>query len=355
MPPDIDSLPAAHRRQLAGWLLLCCAMIYAMVVLGGVTRLTGSGLSMVEWDPLFGIVPPLGEQDWQAVFDKYRQSPEYRKVNAGMDLQGFKSIYWFEYAHRVLGRTIGTVFLLPFLYFLVRRRIPRPLVPRLAAAFVLGGLQGLLGWYMVKSGLVHDPHVSPYRLTAHLGLALLIYAWLLWLFLDLVVAGRNVTSGTPPALRRGARAVLALIAVTIASGGFVAGTKAGYAYNTFPLMDGGWLPPAGWSLQPGWRNLFENLATVQFDHRLLALLTLVSVLVLWFRGRGGRLPGPARAGLYALLAAAVLQVTLGLSTLLLRVPVPLGAAHQASAVLLLSVALYVTHRLGRRAGALTTQ
>ncbi len=339
------------RRQLAGWLLVCCLMIYAMVVLGGVTRLTGSGLSMVEWDPIFGIVPPLTEQDWQEVFAKYRESPEYRKINAGMDLAGFKSIYWFEYAHRVLGRTIGTVFLLPFLYFLARRKIPRRLAPKLATAFLLGGLQGLLGWYMVKSGLVHDPHVSQYRLTAHLSLALVIYAWLLWLFLDLITADTEHEQ-PPRGLRRGARMTAVLVAITIVSGGFVAGTKAGYAYNTFPLMDGGWLPPAGWSLQPGWRNLFENLATVQFNHRVLALLTVTSIALLWLYARRLELPRATRVGLHLLLLAALLQAGLGISTLLLYVPVALGATHQAGAVLLLSVALYLNHRLKRPAAPL---
>ena len=318
-------------------------MIYAMVILGGVTRLTGSGLSMVEWDPVFGIVPPLSEQAWQTVFSKYQASPEYQKINLGMDLHGFKSIYWFEYAHRVLGRLIGTVFLLPFLYFLFRKMLPPRLTPRLALAFVLGGLQGLLGWYMVKSGLVDNPHVSQYRLTAHLGLALVIYAWLFWLFLDLVDRQRVIKDVTP-LLRRISLAILALVAITITSGGFVAGLKAGHAYNTFPKMGDQWLPPAGWMLQPGWRNLFENIATVQFNHRLLAITTLACILLFGIFNHKRVNTLATRLGIYFLVVIACIQASLGISTLLLHVPVALAATHQAVAVLLLSSALFVAHR-----------
>jgi cytochrome c oxidase assembly protein subunit 15 len=345
MTPDYSAqMDDSARRQVAAWLMLCCAMIFAMVILGGVTRLTGSGLSMVEWDPIFGVVPPLNEQQWEEVFAKYRASPEYQKINLGMDLHGFKSIYWFEFTHRLLGRSIGVAFLLPLLYFALRGMLGRPLLVRLGAAFILGGLQGVLGWYMVKSGLVDRPHVSQYRLTAHLSLALLIYAYLLWLLLDLLFPA---PADTPAAsgLRRAAPGVLGLVALTIVSGGFVAGLKAGYAYNTFPKMGDQWLPPAGWMLQPGWRNLFENLATVQFDHRLLALLTLVSVVALWLYARGRPMARSARAGLHLLLLVAIVQISMGIGTLLLHVPVALAAAHQAGALTLLSVALFVVHRL----------
>ena len=345
MMPDYSAhMDDPARRQIAAWLMLCCAMIFAMVVLGGVTRLTGSGLSMVEWDPIFGVVPPLNEQQWEEVFTKYRASPEYQKVNIGMDLHGFKSIYWFEFAHRLLGRSIGVAFLLPLLYFAVRRMLGRPLLVRLAAAFVLGGLQGVLGWYMVKSGLVDRPHVSQYRLTAHLSLALLIYAYLLWLLFDLLFPAR-ASMPAAAGVRRAAPAVLGLVALTIVSGGFVAGLKAGFAYNTFPKMGDQWLPPAGWMLQPGWRNLFENIATVQFDHRLLAMLTLASIVTFWLYARGRSMARPARVGVHLLLLVAIVQVSMGIGTLLLHVPVALAAAHQAGALVLLSAALFVVHRL----------
>jgi len=323
-------------------------MIYAMVVLGGVTRLTGSGLSMVEWDPIFGIVPPLDESAWQAVFSKYQASPEYQKINVGMDLAGFKSIYWFEYAHRVLGRTIGTVFLLPLIFFWWRGKLSPRLKPRLAFAFVLGGLQGLLGWYMVKSGLIDDPHVSQYRLTAHLALALFIYAWLFWQFLGLMDHRDGSEPGPAFSTRLAAVAVTVLVATTIVSGGFVAGLKAGHAYNTFPKMGDAWLPPAGLSLQPAWRNVFENIATVQFDHRVLALTTLVAILMFWIVKRPKLESARGRIATHLLLLAGVTQVSLGISTLLLRVPVPLAATHQAGAVLVLTAALFLSHSLFTR-------
>ena len=337
----------SHDRQLAVWLAICCAMVFAMVVLGGVTRLTGSGLSMVEWDPIFGVVPPLSDADWEATFSLYRDSPEYQKINAGMDVHGFKQIYWFEYAHRLLGRTIGLVFLLPFLYFLFAGRVRRPLIPRLAMLFILGGLQGVLGWYMVKSGLVDNPHVSQYRLTAHLGAALVIYSYMLWVALGLWTQAGHAASASaaPRGLRRFAAQLGGLVFITALSGGFVAGLKAGFAYNTFPLMDGHWIPEAMFLQAPAWRNFFENIATVQFDHRLLATLVFVGCIGLWLAARRQALPASARLSVHALLAAVVLQVSLGISTLLLHVPTALAATHQAGALLLLTVILLVNHHL----------
>jgi cytochrome c oxidase assembly protein subunit 15 len=311
-PAQMDD---STRRQVAAWLLLCCAMIFAMVILGGVTRLTGSGLSMVEWDPIFGVVPPLDQQAWEEVFAKYQQSPEYRKINVGMDLDGFKSIYWFEFSHRILGRSIGAVFLIPFLYFMFRRKLAASLVPRLGFAFVLGGLQ-----------------------------ALLIYAYLLWILYDLLFAQRQ-PGANPASLKTAAKFLLGLAAVTIVSGGFVAGLKAGHAYNTFPKMGDQWLPPAGWMLQPGWRNLFENIATVQFDHRVLATLTFSSILLFWLAALRLRPTPSARVAIHLLMLMAAIQVALGISTLLLHVPVALAATHQAGALMLLTLTLLVNHRL----------
>ena len=331
----------AHDRIVAGWLLVCCAMIFGMVVLGGVTRLTGSGLSMVEWDPLFGVIPPLTEQDWQAVFDQYRASPEYQKVNMHMEVDDFKSIYWFEFAHRLLGRTIGTAFLIPFLFFLWRGWIARPLIPKLAAMFLLGGLQGALGWYMVASGLVDDPHVSQYRLTAHLLMAFLIYGWIFWVALDLLQTER--TEPPPDRLRKGTVLFLSLLVITIGSGGLVAGLKAGYAYSTFPLMDGRLVPEAIFLFEPRWRNFFENIATVQFDHRLLASLVLIGGVALWRSAR--RLPAALRMRAHLVLTMIAVQIALGISTLLLHVPVALAAAHQAGALVLFTFTLYLLHGL----------
>lgn len=335
-----------HDRSVALWLFACCAMIFAMVILGGVTRLTGSGLSMVEWDPIFGIVPPLSAADWNQVFTLYQDSPEYRHINFHMDVHDFKSIYWFEYSHRILGRAIGTVFLLPFLYFLFRGYLHGSLKPKLAVLFVLGGLQGLLGWYMVRSGLVDNPHVSQYRLTAHLGLAILIYGWMLYIAFALW-RGRAQEFNVPHAQRRMATVYLLMVFVTILSGGFVAGLKAGHAYNTFPLMDGHLVPEVIFMLDPLWRNFFENIATVQFDHRLLALTVFVTTIPVWLKAIRRQLPADMRTAYQLLLAAAVVQVSLGISTLLLHVPVPLASTHQAGALVLFSIAIYIRQGLSR--------
>jgi len=222
----------AARRPVAAWLLLCAALVLAMVVVGGVTRLTESGLSIVEWQPLSGALPPLSQADWEALFARYRESPQFRQVFSGIDLDGFRRIFWWEYAHRLLGRVIGLVFLLPFLFFHFTQRLSRALSWQLAGIFVLGALQGALGWYMVKSGLVHDPRVSHFRLTAHLGLALLIFSLEIWLALGLL-KGESREKSSPLAVT-----VVAVVFLMALSGGFVAGLRAGHAYNSFPLMNG---------------------------------------------------------------------------------------------------------------------
>lgn len=336
----------SERKAIAAWLLLCCTLVFAMVILGGVTRLTGSGLSMVEWDPIFGIVPPLSQETWESVFEKYQASPEYAHINFGMDLSGFKSIYWFEYAHRLLGRSIGMVFFVPFLYFLFRKKIPRGLAPQLLILFILGGLQGLLGWYMVKSGLVDKPHVSQYRLTAHLGFAVIIYGYILWIALGLLFRpAPTAPSDNERRLTRWTTALTALVFVTILSGGFVAGLKAGFAYNTFPLMGGQWIPDGLFMETPLVRNFFENIITVQFDHRVLATLTFCAVALLWWKALRSELPRYTRLGFHLLMAMAMVQVSLGISTLLLHVPIPLASSHQAGALLLFTTALTLTRRL----------
>lgn len=331
---------ANHDRKVATWLLICCALVFAMVVLGGVTRLTGSGLSMVDWRPVTGILPPLSEQEWQRTFDMYRQSPEFNKINAHMDVQAFKSIFWLEYLHRLLGRMIGLIFFVPFVWFMWRGYIRKREWPKYALMFVLGGLQGVLGWYMVKSGLVDNPHVSQYRLTAHLLAAILIYAYMFWVALSLLYPhdGRS----RHPWFGRTA-SLTAAILLTLISGGFVAGLKAGKIYNTFPMMGDYWVPPGMLALEPWWRNLFDNMATVQFDHRLLALSTFAAICLYFFSVPRGDLPARASKAVNALLHTALLQVALGISTLLLAVPTFLAASHQAVALVLLTVALYLCH------------
>jgi heme a synthase len=329
------------KRHIGYWLLCCCGLVFAMVVVGGITRLTLSGLSIVEWNPIMGVVPPLDATDWRSQFDLYRQTPQYRIANPGMTLAEFKSIFWWEYAHRLLGRAIGVVFLLPFLYFAIRGRIDRKLAWHLAAILALVALQGVLGWFMVMSGLVERISVSPYRLAAHLGVALVIYACMLWLALDHLWPERAGRGHDIAA--RGARWLAAWVFLAMLSGAFVAGLHAGLVYNTFPLMDGRLAPDGLFDRSPLFVNFFENAATVQFDHRVLALATLAFVVALWFSLRRAELLPCARLAANLLLIAVLLQVTLGVATLLLVVPIPLAAAHQAGALALFSLALWLAH------------
>ena len=335
---------ARDRHAVAAWLFFCCALLSALIVVGGVTRLTHSGLSITEWQPIVGTLPPLNDADWTDVFAKYRATPEYRQVNSGMTLDAFKSIFWWEYVHRLLGRAIGVAFLLPYLWFLVRRRIPRGYAGTLFAIFVLGGLQGALGWYMVQSGLVDDPRVSPLRLTAHLGLAFLIFGAMFWVALSL--SHPRPPSASYPPLARFSIFLTALVYLMVLAGGLVAGIRAGFAYNTFPLMNGQWVPPEILALDPWYRNFTYNIATVQFDHRVIGWA--LALLVPWFAWRVHVAPyagSRARHAAWLLLALLVVQVALGISTLLLSVPLPLAAAHQAGALLVFAAALNASHAL----------
>ncbi|MGH8612444.1 MAG: COX15/CtaA family protein [Gammaproteobacteria bacterium] len=335
-------------RAVGLWLLICCAMLWAMVSLGGVTRLLHAGLSIVEWRPVTGLLPPFSEQEWGQAFESYQKYPEYQKLYRGMRLSAFKSIFWLEYLHRLWGRLIALVFLIPLLFFAVTGRVTKPLSLRLVFVFLLGGLQGALGWYMVKSGLVERPDVSQYRLTAHLGLALMLYAYLFWTALELLLKPVSYPDCRTEPPRIIAFLTLALIFLTALSGGFVAGLDAGFAYNTFPLMGGRLIPEGLFMMRPITRNFFENLITVQFDHRVLAMTLLV--LIIWLCTQGSRmvLPRRVRFALGCLLAVALLQTALGIGTLLLRVPIPLAVAHQGGALLLLSSGLWVAYEFFKR-------
>jgi len=334
------SRPITPNRAVAIWLFVCAGLVYSILVVGGITRLTHSGLSIVEWKPLVGALPPLSDQSWATLFDKYRATPEFRLVNFDLTLEGFKRIFWWEYAHRLMGRLIGVAFLLPLLWFMRSRMISRPLAWRLAAIFALGGLQGALGWYMVASGLVDNPRVSQFRLTAHLALAMLIIGAMLWTAWDVhlgAAARRRV-----PAFAGATAALVFLMAMT---GAMVAGTRAGFAYNTFPLMGGTLVPPDLMLMDPWYLNFFHNLAMVQFVHRSIAwtLIALVPALWWWIRRS---VPAPqARLQSTLLLAALALQVALGIATLLSVVSLPLAAAHQAGAVLVYASALWTAHAL----------
>ncbi len=334
------------RHRVAAWLFACCVLVFAMIVVGGVTRLTHSGLSITEWQPIVGTIPPLDAAQWQEAFGKYQQTPEYQQVNKGMSLDEFKGIFWWEYAHRLLGRLIGLVFFLPLVWFILRRRIPPGYPAPLTGILVLGAAQGALGWYMVKSGLVDDPRVSQFRLTAHLGLALVIFAAMFWTGLSLSTTPRRFTEGPPhQAARRWAFAIAILIFVMALTGGMVAGIRAGFAYNTFPLMNGHVVPPELFMLDPWWRNPFWNMATVQFDHRMLAWTLAVLTPIGWWKLQKPGLPPRARGGAHLLLALLVLQIGLGIATLVNVVPLHLAAAHQAGAVLLFAAALNVAHAM----------
>ncbi len=331
---------------MAWWLFACCALVFAIVVVGGITRLTHSGLSIVQWQPVAGVIPPLDDAAWQAEFARYRTSPEYRLRNFDMTLAGFKGIFWWEYGHRLLGRAIGVAFLLPFLWFLARRAISRPIAWRLAGIFALGGLQGALGWFMVKSGLLDDPRVSSVRLAAHLGTAFLIYAAMLWLALGLALGFRR--RAPPHPARSHAVVLAAMVFVMVLTGALVAGIHAGSAYNTWPTMNGDFIPPGLWVIDPWWMNLVNNITLVQLDHRLLAYaIAAVAWALAWRVLRDSASRMQERRWAWGLAIAVALQVTAGITTLLLRVPLALAALHQSGAVIVFTCALGLLHALTR--------
>jgi cytochrome c oxidase assembly protein subunit 15 len=359
MPFDVHDFPAAsrldrastraNRRIVATWLFVVAAMIVVMIILGGATRLTGSGLSIMEWDPLMGVLPPLSDAEWHRLFRLYQAIPQYKLVNEGFGLDGFKHIFWLEWTHRLWGRLIGLAFFAPLVWLFATARIERRLVPRLAVLFILGGLQGAVGWFMVASGFLPDAtSVSPVRLVVHLSLALALYAAIVWTGLSVLSPARPGES-SPAVVRALSWACLVLVGMTIVAGGLVAGLHAGLTYNTFPLMDGRLVPEGYGSLDPVLLNLIQNIAAVQFNHRLLATLTLVAVSSLAFCTRRAGLP----LAISACVGAAVLmQYILGVSTLLFVVPVPLAVLHQFGAVTVLTAVLVTTHALTRARSAL---
>jgi len=346
MKADSDTLTPAE--QTAGparsggsgpvriWLAVLAGLVALMVIVGGATRLTDSGLSITEWKPITGAIPPLSAGDWQAEFDKYQQFPEYQQVNRGMSLEEFKYIYWWEWGHRFLGRFVGLVFLIPFLVLLATGHIRKSMMPRLIGLFILGGMQGAIGWWMVKSGLVERTDVSQYRLAIHLTMACIIFAALIWTIFSLT---EQAGPREPAGLRRSAGLVLALVFVQIALGALVAGLDAGLTYNSWPLMDGDFVPSGLLMLQPWWLNLTENITTVQFDHRMVAYLLAAAGLAhawqLWRHGLGN---ARKRAG--ALIISIGLQILIGIATLVHVVPLSLGILHQSGALFVLAVAVW---------------
>ena len=330
-------------RAVACWLLSVAGLVIVMMVIGALTRLTGSGLSMVEWKPLTGILPPLNDAQWAAEFARYQASPEFRHVNAWMGVEDFKGIFWLEFIHRIWGRVIGLAFAVPMLFFLIRGGVSLALKARLVGLFMLGGAQGVMGWVMVQSGLVDNPAVSQYRLAAHLMLAMLILACLVW------VAQGLLQPRTAPRAHGNATmwglALLTLITVTIASGAFVAGLDAGLMYNTFPLMDGGLVPGGLWGYDPVWKAGFEDHTTVQWDHRWLAKLTVAAIIGYWLMTRCRGMPGRVQRAALILVGLGTLQAGLGIITLLSMVWIPVAALHQLGGALVLVGAVNLLHQL----------
>ena len=340
MPDGSTQTLADPMRTVRWWLYGVAALVFALIVVGGATRLTDSGLSITEWRPLLGILPPLSDADWHDVFEKYRQIPEYHIVNRGMSLDAFKFIFWWEWAHRFLARMVGFAFAIPLVYFVVRRRLPAAFSWKLGGLFLLGGLQGAIGWYMVSSGLVDRIDVSHYRLALHLTVAFLILALLLWSAWTLPRPTSAV--GQPQSTtrhRHAAQALLALIFLQVVLGALVAGLKAGLAHNTWPLMDGQFIPTGLWVMSPWYLNPFENVMTVQFNHRMMAYVIVAAVVwhaVSIVRADGA---GDARSSALMLAGGVVAQALLGIWTLLAQVPLGLGLAHQGLAAIVTGLAV----------------
>lgn len=336
----------ANRRLIGYWLLACAAMVFAMAVIGAITRLTESGLSIMEWAPFSGALPPLSTAEWERLFALYQQIPEYQEENRGMALAEFKTIFWWEYIHRLWGRLIGLVFGLPLLWFVLTKRIPSGLTGRLVFLFVLGAAQGAMGWYMVASGFADRTDVSQYRLVAHLGLAVVIYGALLWTAFPLLAPqDAQLRSSGSAAVRGWLVGATFLVFITIVSGGFVAGLNAGLIYNTFPLMNGDFVP-ADYAHLDSWPlNAMESVAAVQFHHRWLAVFTVAALVVLWLWARRKDLTEVAQNALTLVPVFGLLQLGLGIATLLLVVPIWLGALHQAGALLVLTACLWALYRV----------
>lgn len=330
-------------RVVAIWLFVVAGLVLVMVTVGGATRLTGSGLSITEWQPILGAIPPLSAADWAIAFDKYRQIAQYKLVNSGMTLEAFKAIYWWEWSHRQLGRFIGLAYTVPFLGLWLGGRIPAALTGRLGALLLLGALQGAMGWYMVQSGLSDRISVSQYRLAAHLALAAVLFAGLLWIALDAVGRTRIRLRTVPMHAVTMSGVLIVLILLQIVLGALVAGTKAGLSHNTWPLMDGRLVPSGLLAMTPLWLNVFENVVTIQFDHRMLAYL--VGCLALWQAWQTWRTADDehVRASGLLLGLATIGQIAIGIWTLLAMVPLWLGLMHQAMAFILLGIAVWHRH------------
>jgi heme a synthase len=333
-----DTFPQSRRRAVGLWLLSVAALILAMITVGGLTRITGSGLSITEWAPIMGAIPPLGDAQWQDAFAKYQHIPQYIREHQGMRLGDFKAIFWWEWSHRLLGRLLGVLFAVPFVWFAWTGAIRRTEWPRMVLLFALGGLQGFVGWWMVESGLETRVSVSQYRLAIHLGVALILLVAVLWTALDYLRGKDSLTRAVR--LPHWSVGIAVLIYVQMLLGALVAGLHAGLLYNTWPTMDGHIIPEDAFAQSPWWLNLFENPGTAQFDHRIGAYLVVGAVIALWWSERTAPLEGLARRSSNALLHITLLQIVLGIVTLLMQAPEFLAAAHQLTAALMLCTAVW---------------
>lgn len=345
----IDPRQRSYGRAVGIWLLLVALLIAFMVTVGGLTRLTGSGLSITEWRPITGVVPPLGADAWNHEFAEYRRIPQFRLENPQMTVDQFKSIYWWEWSHRLLGRILGAAFLLPFVYFVAIKAIARRDIGRMLSLFLLGGLQGFVGWWMVESGLETRVSVSQYRLAIHLGVAIVLLGAMVWAALD-YLQPKTPRRSTPDAnLGHWGIAFVVLVYMQMLMGALVAGLHAGLIYNTWPSMNGRVFPELPFFDHPWWKNFGSNPGLAQFDHRIGAYLVAAAAILLWLAGQRAKIEGPARTSGHLLLAITCLQVVLGIVTLLNQAPLPLAALHQATAVALYASAVWHAHSLRRPA------
>jgi heme a synthase len=330
------------KRHVRTWYWTGAALVFLILIIGGITRLTGSGLSMVDWRPIMGAIPPVTESQWEEVFDQYKQFPEYQQMNRGMLLSEFKFIFFWEYIHRMAGRLLGLVFIVPFVWFVAKKKMDARQIRRASLLFGLGAGQALMGWYMVQSGLVEVPMVSPYRLAAHLMLAFVIFGLCVWFALDLREKRREALSGKSE-LKGWLWAFMAVLVLQILWGAFVAGHHAGHIYNTFPKMNQFWMPPELWMMEPWIVNFFHNMSTVQWMHRLLATILGVMAIVMWVRTLQIRPGRTATLWVLAIFSLVLLQYAVGVFTLVYHVPVWLGVTHQALAMVLFGVVVGGIH------------
>lgn len=335
-----------QNKPIIIWLLTGCLLIFLMVIIGGITRLTNSGLSMVDWNPIMGFIPPLNEMDWNVAFEKYKLYPEYQLVNYHFTLNEFKSIFFWEYFHRLIGRVIGMVFLIPFIYFLSKKMLPKKLFIQCLMLFGMGGLQGFIGWWMVKSGLVKDPDVSHIRLATHLITAFLTFAYTFWVALGLMYEDKNIEDFKT--LRVILYFIFGATVIQIIYGAFVAGLNAGFVMNTFPKMGDQWISDSVTALSPIWLNFVEGIGGVQFIHRYLAYLVVGLIVYFVIKSRKYKLSVRQKNSSNILLYAVLFQFLLGVFTLILSVPVWLGVLHQLGAFLLLTAIVYSLHSFRRK-------